>query len=165
MSNELTLEPITEQALIPRFLRQYSGHSLDRDLGRHRDHTGDEFRLLINLVTVGVGVGLLSLLAQVAIVLPWTPVPITGQTFGVTLMSLLWGRKRGLAVIVSYVLLGALGLPVFALGKSGLSVGPTLGYLFGMIFAVYFMGTITDRGWCSSFLKTYLTSRFKFFSS
>ncbi len=50
------------------------------------------------------------------------------------------------------------GLPVFALGKSGLSVGPTTGYLIGMVIASYVMGTIVDRGWAKNFFKIWVTA-------
>lgn len=115
-------------------------------------------RVLDNVVAVSFGVVLLSLLAQLAIPLPWTPVPITGQTFGVALTALLWGRKRGLAVIISYVLLGTLGMPVFALGAAGFTFGPTMGYLVGMVIAAYWMGTLSDRGWTRSLSRTWLAA-------
>jgi len=103
-----------------------------------------------------LGVMGLSLLAQIAIPLPWTPVPITGQTFGVAIMALLWGRRRATVNILSYLFLGALGLPIFALGKSGFSLGPTSGYLVGMVLASFWMGTMADKGFTRTWLCTYL---------
>ena len=111
-----------------------------------------------NILAVAIGIVLLSLLAQVAIPLPWTPVPVTGQTFGVSLMALLWGRKRAFSVILGYLFLGGIGLPIFALGKSGLSFGPTIGYLIGMALAAVWMGTLSDRGWTKTWLRTYLVA-------
>jgi biotin transport system substrate-specific component len=108
-----------------------------------------------NVLSVIVGLFLLSLLAQIAIPLPWTPVPITGQTFGIALTALLWGRKRGIAIAIGYVTLGAAGLPVFASGKSGISWGPTSGYLMGMLVSSYVMGAISDRMRNKTFLKIY----------
>src|SRR4051812_12271756 len=90
-------------------------------------------KVLSELAALFGGVLLLSLLAQVAIPLPWTPVPITGQTFGVALVALSWGRKRALSAFLAYLAVGAFGLPVFAAGKSGLMMGPTFGYLVGMM--------------------------------
>ena len=84
--------------------------------------------LVENLAVVTGGVILLALLAQVAIPLPFTPVPITGQTFAVAFISLVWGAKRGGAVVFAYLLVGAAGLPVFANAQSGLAVGPTMGF-------------------------------------
>ncbi|AGH95264.1 biotin transporter BioY [Pseudobdellovibrio exovorus] len=104
------------------------------------------------------GVALLSLLAQITFFLPWTPVPITGQTFGVALMALLWGRKRAVLVVLGYIGLGGLGLPVFALGKSGLLMGPTMGYLFGMVVAAYGMGALADKGWTRKWWTSYLAA-------
>ena len=101
------------------------------------------------------GIAMLAVLAQVRIPLPWTPVPITGQTFGVALLSLLLGRRLGFATVVSYVFVGGLGLPVFAKWGSGLSMGPTLGYLIGMMAASFVIGFLADRGWNKSFWKAW----------
>ncbi len=111
--------------------------------------------LILNILSIIFGVLILSLLAQIAIPLTWTPVPITGQTFGVALISLMWGKKRGLGIMLIYVFIGFLGLPVFALGRSGFSFGPTSGYLLGMIFSSYVMGAFADRGWTKSFIQTW----------
>lgn len=110
--------------------------------------------LILNICVALTGALLLALLAQVAIRLPFTPVPITGQTFGVALMSLLWGRTRGTHAVLLYLAMGASGLPVFALGNSGLSWGPTCGYLMGMIVASYVMGSFADKGATKDFRKT-----------
>lgn len=99
------------------------------------------------------GVMGMALLAQVEIRLPWTPVPITGQTFGVALVALTFGRKRAAAVLTGYLAIGGLGAPVFTLGQSGLVVGPTLGYLFGMLVAANVVGFLADRGYTRSFGK------------
>lgn len=112
-------------------------------------------KTLENILSILVGVTGLSLLAQIAIPLPWTPVPITGQTFGVALVGLMWGRKRGVTVLLTYLGIGALGLPVFAMGKSGISIGPTVGYLVGMVFASYWIGLLSDLGWTRTFLRSY----------
>ncbi len=99
------------------------------------------------------GVLMLSLLAQLKIVLPWTPVPITGQTFGVALLALLYGSRLSLAIFSSYLGLGFVGLPIFAGGASGLFWGPTFGYLVGMLMASWCVGKLSDRGWSRSFVK------------
>ena len=108
-----------------------------------------------NILAVATGVIILGLLAQISIRLPFTPVPITGQTFGVALTALLWGQKRGVATVMTYLVLGASGLPIFAFAQVGLA-GPTVGYLFGMLVAAFVMGSLADRGWTKSFLKTWL---------
>ena len=107
-----------------------------------------------NILAVATGVAILSLLAQISIHLPFTPVPITGQTFGVALTALLWGRKRGVATVMTYLALGGMGLPIFAFGQAGL-MGPTLGYLAGMLVAAFVMGSLADLGWTKTFLKTW----------
>ena len=100
----------------------------------------------------------ISLLAQISIPLSFTPVPITGQTFGVALISLLWGRLRGFSAVAIYLAIGFSGFPVFAFGKSGFSFGPTCGYLLGMLMVAYLMGTLADRGWTESFWKTWMAA-------
>ena len=57
---------------------------------------------------------LLALCAHIAIPLPWTPVPITGQTFGILLVAVMLGASRGTIAVVLYLLEGMAGLPVFA---------------------------------------------------
>jgi biotin transport system substrate-specific component len=115
-------------------------------------------KVLDNTLSIVVGVVMMSLLAQIAIPLPWTPVPITGQTFGVAFTALLWGRNRALASVLAYLSIGALGAPVFALGKSGLMMGPTMGYLVGMVFASYWMGLLSDLGWTRTFGRTWVAA-------
>lgn len=114
-------------------------------------------RALTNVVVVGCAVVILSLMAQVSIPLPFTPVPITGQTFAVSFLALMLGRKLGMASVLSYLIIGAIGLPVFASGKSGLG-GPTTGYLIGMLLGTWLMGTLSDRGWTQSFGRTLIAA-------
>ena len=87
-------------------------------------------------------------MAQVRIPLPFTPVPITGQTFAVLLVGASLGSRRGAASLVLYLLLGLLGLPFFAGGTSGLSalLGPTGGYLVGFVLAATLVGSLAARG-------------------
>lgn len=101
------------------------------------------------------GIGFLALLSQVAIPLPWTVVPITGQTFGVTLISLLYGRKLGTATVVGYLVLGAFALPLLAQGSFLFPLGPTSGYLVGMIAASWLIGFFSDRGATRSFFLSW----------
>lgn len=108
------------------------------------------------VLSVVLGVVLISALAQVAIPLPFTPVPVTGQTFGVTLVALLWGRKLGVSTLFVYLMAGAAGAPVFAKAASGLSFGPTLGYLVGMLFASAWVGWLADKGKAKTFGSAFL---------
>jgi len=90
----------------------------------------------------------LALCAQVAIPLPWTPVPITGQTFGVMLVATLLGSRRAAIVVCLYLLEGAAGLPVLQpFGAPGLArfFGPTAGYLWASPFAAFLTGWLVER--------------------
>ncbi|HEU5323766.1 MAG TPA: biotin transporter BioY [Methylomirabilota bacterium] len=90
-----------------------------------------------------------ALSAQVAIPLPFTPVPVTGQTFSVRLTGGLLGARLGLLTMLGYLLAGSLSLPVFAAGKAGPGVllGPTAGYLAGFVVSAWLMGRFAERGW------------------
>jgi biotin transport system substrate-specific component len=91
---------------------------------------------------------LLAVLAQISIPMPFTPVPLTGQTFGVLLVAAALGSKRGTSSMILYILEGALGLPFFAGGASGwhVLVGATAGYLAGFVVAAYVIGLLAERG-------------------
>ena len=110
-----------------------------------------------NILLVLGGVAFLSIMSQVLIPLPYTPVPITLGTFGVTLMALLYGRKLGTATILSYVAAGSLGAPIFAGGKAGSLFSPTGGYILGYIIAVVILGYLADKGVTKSYVKTILS--------
>ncbi len=82
------------------------------------------------VVAVVLGSLFVALCAQVAVPLPWTPVPMTMQPFGVLLVGLLLGPGLGAAAMAAYLLEGAAGLPVFVPGFGGLlPLGPSAGYL------------------------------------
>ncbi len=89
----------------------------------------------------------IALFAQIAIRVPFSPVPITGQTFAVLLIGLLLGKNRGLLAVMTYLLEGAFGLPVFANAGFGPGhlIGPTGGYLIGFLPAVYFTALIAEN--------------------
>jgi biotin transport system substrate-specific component len=95
-------------------------------------------------LSLGMALGM-GLLAQVRIPLPFTPVPVTGQVFGVLLGGLLLGRMCGALSMGLYLGLGCLGVPWFAAGVSGVLTGPTGGYLVGFIPAAFFVGWATER--------------------
>jgi biotin transport system substrate-specific component len=91
---------------------------------------------------------LLALCAHIVIPLPWTPVPITGQTFGVLLVAVLLGARRGALAVILYLIEGAAGLPVFQpLGAPGVLrfAGPTGGYLMAYPFAAFVTGWMSAR--------------------
>ncbi|MFH0762905.1 MAG: biotin transporter BioY [Candidatus Omnitrophota bacterium] len=99
-------------------------------------------RIACRAIGVAVFVILTSLGAFVRIPLPFTPVPITLQTFFVLLCGLFLGRRLAAVTQASYLLLGVLGLPIFSGAGSGLAYlfGPTGGYLFGFILAALVAG-------------------------
>ena len=90
---------------------------------------------------------LVGLLAQARIPLPWTPIPITGQTFGVLLAAVLLGQWWSGISMAMYVGLGVAGVPWFNSGTGGVSAigGPTGGYLIGFVLAALFLGYVVDR--------------------
>lgn len=89
---------------------------------------------------------LTGLLAQFRFYLPGTPVPVTGQVFGVLLSGVLLGVWGGVSQCI-YLGIGLSGIPWFAGFNSGLAyiAGPTGGYIIGFIFAAFFIGYIVDR--------------------
>ncbi len=91
---------------------------------------------------------LVALMAQVKIPLPFTPVPLTGQTFAVLLVGAALGSRRGAASLLFYLVQGMIGLPVFAGGASGLAylAGPTSGYLVGFVCAAFVVGRLAEIG-------------------
>ena len=103
---------------------------------------------LRDLVLILLGALFIAALAQVEIPLPFTPVPITGQTFGVLLVGAALGSKRGALSLASYLAMGIVGLPFFAGGAHGLSivVGATGGYLIGFVIAAYAIGLLAEHG-------------------
>jgi len=106
-------------------------------------------RLATNIALIVAGSVLTALAARIAIPLPFSPVPITGQTFAVLLVGAALGSRRGAASMALYVAEGLAGLPVFAGGTAGPSVllGPTGGYLIGFIAAAFVTGWFAERGW------------------
>ena len=110
-----------------------------------------------NILLVLGGVAFLSIMSQILIPLPYTPVPISLGTFGVTLMALLYGRKLGTATILSYVAAGSLGAPIFAGGKAGSLFSPTGGYILGYIVATIILGYLSDKGVTKSYVKTFFS--------
>ena len=102
-----------------------------------------------DIVLVITGAFFLYLTARISIPVQGSPVPITGQTFGVLLVGGALGFRRGLLAITLYVLLGVVGLPFFAEGKGGLIViwGATGGYLIGFVVAGAVVGRLTELGW------------------
>jgi biotin transport system substrate-specific component len=99
---------------------------------------------LSNAVFVVSGVLGLAVLAQIAIPVPGSPVPVTGQTLGVLILGTTYGSTLGFTTFAIYLLAGIVGAPVFASGSHGLDrvIGATGGYLIGMLVATFVLGQL-----------------------
>lgn len=88
-------------------------------------------------------------LAQIALPVPGSPVPVTGQTLGVLLIGASYGSQLGATTLLTYLVIGFAGAPVFAKGEHGLAhlTGATGGYLIGMLFASLLVGALAGRKW------------------
>ena len=111
---------------------------------------------VVNAALVLLASWVIGVSAQLHFTLPFSPVPITGQTIIVLLIGVLLGKSRGAGAVGLYLVQGAAGLPVFAGGKSGFAVlvGPTGGYLFGFLAAAYVVGCLTELRYDRSILYT-----------
>ena len=115
-------------------------------------------------VAIVAGSVLVALAAQLRVDLPFSPVPVTGQTFAVLLVGAALGARLGAATLAAYVAEGTLGLPVFAGGTSAWSpssvpgvpvaFGPTAGYLVGFVAAAAVVGALAERGFDRRVLTT-----------
>jgi len=91
----------------------------------------------------------IALMAQISIAIPGSPVPVTGQTLAALLIGTSFGGTLGFTTFAFYLLVGALGAPVFASHTHGLShiTGATGGYLAGMLVATAITGALAGRKW------------------
>jgi biotin transport system substrate-specific component len=104
---------------------------------------------LTDVLLVFGGAGFVALAAQVSFELPFTPVPITGQTFAVLLVGASLGALLALASLGLYLFVGALGAPIYADGNGGWETltGPTGGYIVGFVLAAFLIGVLAQRRW------------------
>jgi len=88
-----------------------------------------------------------GIMAQIVIPLPWTPVPITAQTFAVLCSGLFLGKKYGCLSQILYIILGIAFIPWFGGMTGGIEtfLGSTCGFFIGFIIAAYFIGFITEK--------------------
>lgn len=102
-----------------------------------------------HIALIVLGALLIYLTARVAFPVPGSPVPVTGQTFGVLLVGGALGLRRGIASVALYVAIGLIGVPFFAEGKGGVQViaGATGGYIVGFIVAAALVGRLAELGW------------------
>lgn len=97
------------------------------------------------VISISVFVIIIAAFAQLVIPLPL--VPITGQTLGIGLAATILGSKKGAYTILLYLLIGAVGIPVFSGFSGGLekTIGPTGGFLFGFIPAALVIGYYLEK--------------------
>lgn len=106
---------------------------------------------LTEAVFLVTGVGFISLLAQISLPVPGSPVPVTGQTLAVLLIGTTYGARLGFLTFATYLLAGIAGAPIFApsatYANHGIDriVGATGGYLVGMLVASLLLGYLADR--------------------
>ena len=116
-----------------------------------RSHDPSRAKPAIDVVLVVLGSLTMALLAQVSVPLPFTPVPVSGQTLGVLVVGGALGSGLGAAAMALYLAEGAIGLPFFAEGRSGVELlgfsSATGGYLWGFVAAGYVVGRLTEKGW------------------
>jgi biotin transport system substrate-specific component len=129
-SRPLVLADLIPGALSPNALRQgaLASGALVRDVA----------------LVVG-GAGLVGALAQLAVHVPGTPVPVTGQTLGVLVIGAAYGARRAAAAIALYAVAGVLGVPWFAGHQSGYA-GASFGYVVGFLLAATLCGFLAERG-------------------
>lgn len=112
-------------------------------------------KILIQFLPV-LGLCLLTALsAHVRFYLPFTPVPITFQSYAVVLSGVLLGAGRGAMSQILLIVLGSVGLNVFSSGSGATAIlGPTGGYILGFVLAAYISGVLSSRGYLTSFVKS-----------
>ncbi|MFJ3692729.1 biotin transporter BioY [Streptomyces sp. NPDC090052] len=99
------------------------------------------------------GAALTGIAAQIAVPIPGSPVPVTGQTFAVLLVGAALGARRGFLSLALYTLVGMAGMPWFAGGTSGTG-SASFGYVLGMLLASAAVGALARRGGDRSVLRT-----------
>ncbi|MER8067032.1 biotin transporter BioY [Streptomyces sp. NPDC094034] len=91
------------------------------------------------------GAVLTGVAAQIAVPVPGSPVPVTGQTFAALLVGTALGARRGFLSLALYAVVGMAGMPWFAEGRAGLSFA-SFGYVLGMLLAATVVGALARRG-------------------
>lgn len=112
-------------------------------------------RAAVDVLLVLGGSLLIALAAQVAIPIPFSPVPLTLQPLAVLLVGVCFGSVRGAAAAIAYLVEGASGLPFFALGHGGFIwlAAPSAGYLWSYPLAAFIAGRLSERGRVSRTLR------------
>lgn len=110
-------------------------------------------RYAVDAALVLGGAALTGIAAQIAVPVPGSPVPVTGQTFAALLIGTALGARRGFLALAVYALVGMAGMPWFAEGSSGAG-GASFGYVLGMLLAATVVGALARRGGDRSVLRT-----------
>ncbi|WP_327423389.1 biotin transporter BioY [Streptomyces sp. NBC_01527] len=110
-------------------------------------------RYAVDTALVVGGAALTGIAAQIAVPIPGSPVPVTGQTFAALLVGTALGARRGFLSLAVYALVGMAGMPWFAGGSSGAG-GASFGYVLGMLLAATVVGDLARRGGDRSVLRT-----------
>jgi biotin transport system substrate-specific component len=109
-----------------------------------------------NIALILFGSFLLAVSAKVQV--PFWPVPMTMQTFVVFIIGMTCGWRLSFFTLLGYIFEGALGLPVFATGSGLLYLmGPTAGYIYGMLLAVIVIGFLSEKGFSNSYLMSLIS--------
>jgi biotin transport system substrate-specific component len=105
-----------------------------------------ELRGTVLIIRAAMLAAATAALAYVAFPVPFSPVPITGQSFGAMIAGLLLPPRAAVGSQLAYLLAGAVGLPVYAGGRAGIGVllGPTGGYLWGLAAGSYITSTTVE---------------------
>lgn len=100
-----------------------------------------------DIILCAVFASITSILAQISIPIPFTTVPLTMQIFSVALTGMVLGSKKGFISIMMYLILGAIGMPVFSQmrGGIGILIGPRGGFLLGCPFMAFIVGLVSER--------------------
>ena len=111
-----------------------------------------------NLLLVLGATVVIALAAQVSV--PMFPVPMTLQTLVITMIGLTFGSRMAAATVLLYLAEGAVGLPVFANGGSGLVklMGPTAGFLWGFVGMAFLTGWMVERGFSRGVFRLFLAA-------
>ncbi|MEU2129162.1 biotin transporter BioY [Streptomyces sp. NPDC018352] len=110
-------------------------------------------RYAVDTALVLGGAALTGIAAQIAVPVPGSPVPVTGQTFAALLVGTALGARRGFLSLAVYALVGMAGVPWFSEGTSGMGF-PSFGYVLGMLLAASVVGGLARRGGDRSVLRT-----------
>ena len=115
--------------------------------------------MLMNVLLVVAASLVTAAAAQLEIRLPFTPVPISGQTFAVLMSGIVLGARRAFAAQMLYLVQGAAGMPFFSGGAAGALhlVGPTGGYLMAFPFAAALTGALAENAWDRKPFTMFLT--------